>query len=85
MANWTYQLHLEDVFHDDKLSLKDKTDTIVGRIKAESWYSAASYELEGVLEELNDAADCGDVEWWDQVWDAFYDVADTHRVWVTTR
>lgn len=87
MRNWKHRLRLEDTFHNDDLTLEAKTEAIVTRIKASNWYGPANLdgELGLILEELTDAAEADDVTWWDSVWNAFYDVADAERVWVTTR
>lgn len=84
-TTWEHQLDIDDVFHDDQLTVQQKTDAIVARIKAGDWYAELAEDLAPVLEELNDAAEADDVEWWDQVWDAFYDIADAARIWVKTR
>lgn len=85
MTNWKHTLHLADTFRSD-LELELKTEVIVNRIKRAAWYEEANSNghLEGVLEELTDAAEEDDENWWDQAWAAFYDVADAERVWVKT-
>lgn len=87
MKAWKHRLRLEDVFHNDDLTLEAKTEAIVTKIKGSGWYAEANEngELEAILEELTDAAKADDVAWWDSVWNAVYDVADAERVWVTTR
>lgn len=88
MSVWTNQLRIADVFHDDSISLKTKTDRIVSRIRLSSWYKPLrenNYDIEDLLEELDDAGAEGDTEWWDAVWSGLYDIFDAERVWVTTR
>jgi hypothetical protein len=88
MPVWTNQLKIADIFHDDNLSLKTKTDHIVSRIRLANWYRRlreSNYDVEDLLEELDDAGAAGDVEWWDAVWSGLYDVFNAERVWVTTR
>lgn len=86
MANWKHKLNLTDVFHNDEVTLTDKTNTIIRRIKKAPWYEEANYneELEEILEELNDAAEDNDLHQWDSAWAAFYDIADADRIWVKT-
>jgi hypothetical protein len=87
--SWNHKLDISDVFHNDALTVAEKTETIVTRIKATTWYAESLEdtwgELAMILEELEDAAQENNVEWWDSVWDAFYDIADGARVWVVTR
>jgi hypothetical protein len=87
VRNWKHRLRVEDVFHNDDLTLEAKTEAIVTKIKASGWYAEANEngELESLLEELTDAAQADDTPWWDTVWNAFYDVADAERVWVSTQ
>jgi hypothetical protein len=86
---WSHKLDVSDVFHDDTKTVAEKTEVIVKRIKAASWYTDALEDTWGefpsILEELTDAAEEGDIGWWDAAWDAFYDHADALRVWVVTR
>jgi hypothetical protein len=86
---WNHKLDISDVFHSKELSITEKTETIVARIKAATWYADALEDTWGefpsILEELTDAAEEGDIGWWDAAWDAFYDHADGLRVWVVTR
>lgn len=84
MTAWKHTLRLTDVFHNEELSLRQKTKSIVARIKMAAWFEEANYngDLASVLEELTDAAEEDDASWWDSAWAAFYDIADAERVWV---
>lgn len=86
MNVWTNQLKIDDVFHDDSLSLKTKTDRILFRIRLASWYRILrehNYDIDDLLDELDDAGASGDTEWWNAVWSGLYDIFDAERVWVT--
>lgn len=89
MKKWKYQLNLAHIFHNEERTLADRTRIIVENIKGRSWYlkfeEREKEEMDQILEELQDAADENDTEWWDSVWSAFYDIADAEGVWVTTR
>ena len=87
MAVWKHRLIISDFFHDDSLSLSEKTDKLTERIKRSRWLEGLFYkdELEDLLEELKDAVETGDENDWNQVWDLIYDVFDSERVWVQTR
>ena len=78
---WLHKLRLADVFHNDDLTLEQRRDEIVRRIKAAPFYDEEDYDLFYIVDEL---ADTDTAEWMDQVWDAFYDWADINRVWVET-
>lgn len=78
---WDHRLNLADVFHNDDLTFEAKRDEIVHRIKAARFYRDDDWTLWSVVDELADTTDTDD---FDNVWDAFYDWADAHRVWVET-
>lgn len=86
MGTWKHKLNISDVFRNNEVDLAHKTEIIVGRIKKSSWYEEANYngELENLLEELTDAGKEDNVEWWDSVWNGFYDIADDEKIWVGT-
>lgn len=86
MANWKHQLNLP-FFHNDELSLEEKTHKIIETIKSRPWFDEVNYngELEDLLEELEDAGKEDNVDHFDAVWDFVYDIFDAHRVWVAMR
>lgn len=81
LNRWTHRLHLGDVFHNDDMTFEARRGAIVRRIKAARFYSDDNWTLWSVVDEL---ADTTDPEDFDNVWDAFYDWADSNRVWVDT-
>lgn len=81
---WKHRLNVGDVFHDDELSLPEKGVVIASRIKRARFYSEDDYDLVGMVEELEDAAQAGDERWFDLVWNGIYDWADANRVWIET-
>jgi hypothetical protein len=80
MPRWSYELNVSDVFHNDALTLTEKRDKIVARIRRASWSA-----LTGVEDVVDELADVETVRDFDDAWSTFYDVADHHRVWVVTR
>lgn len=83
MANWQHKLDVSNVFHNDDLTLIEKRDQIVARLKAGPWVPTDEddlYEFEMLVEEL---AEVDDEQYFNQVWASIYDWADTdHRLWV---
>lgn len=75
---WRYKLQLADVWNDEDLSFTERRDAIVARIKGFPLYNEED-EIWWIVDELSDAQSEDD---FDAVWDAFYDWADTERVWV---
>lgn len=87
MANWKHHLYLAPMFHSEELSLEQKTKMIIERIKSRPWFEKLHYvdNLNDILEEISDAGEADDVEWFDAAWSAAYDIFDAERVWVETR
>lgn len=81
MARWKHTLYLKDVFHDDDMTLEQRRDAIVARIKAAPFWHGGEWELADIVDEL---ADVDTPSYFDAVWNAFYDWADANRVWVET-
>lgn len=84
MAVWKHKLHVEGLLHNDELSTQERWIEIVRRIRAAGFFDTEDYELVELVDELADAAEADQLSWISQVWDAFYDWADDHRVWVAT-
>lgn len=78
---WLHKLRLADVFHNEAYTREQRRDEIVRRIRAARFYDEEACELVEIVDEL---AETDTAEYMDQVWDAFYDWADDHRVWVET-
>jgi hypothetical protein len=88
MANWKNRLNVAPYFHNDDLTLEQKTKDIILIIRSRPWFNedfGYFQELEDLLEEMSDAGEADDVEWFDAVWNAMYDIFDAERVWVVTR
>lgn len=82
---WKTYLKIADIWNDEDASLEQKRDVIVERIKELPQYvednDADNFdeELWWIVDELSDV---DDEEWFNNVWDAFYDWCDSERVWV---
>lgn len=88
MRNWNNKLEISDVFHDDSKTLDEKVTAIIERIRKAKWFdkvNAENRDFEEILDEMKDAGTDNDVEWFDSVWDAAYDIFDSERIWVVTR
>jgi hypothetical protein len=85
MPRWKHTLDIKAVWEDEEMPLPEKGKAICEKIKAAPFYPGPDGDdLEMIVEELEDAAKEDDVDWFDQVWSAFYDWADANRVWVKT-
>jgi hypothetical protein len=79
---WQHKLQLGDVFHNDALTIAQKRDEIVHRIKVSNFYDEDhDGELVDIIDELSGIETVDEFDW---VWDRFYDWADFNRVWVET-
>ena len=82
MAVWKHMLDVSDVFHDDGMTVNEKAAAIVARIMASPFWDED--DLNGLVAVVEELEDCDEVDWFDAVWDSFYDWADSNRVWVQT-
>lgn len=88
MANWKYNLYLAPMFHSEELTLEQKSKMIIDRIRSRPWYNedfGYFQDMEDLLEEMSDAGEADDVEWFDNCWNACYDIFNAERVWVVTQ
>lgn len=84
---WEYRLDVGDVFYhgdDDYLLNKGMHDVAERVERYQNAYFPVDDEFEDIADELVDAASAEDIEWFNAVWDALYDWADAHRVWIKT-
>lgn len=77
-SHWAERLDVKDIFHNDEVTIIEKRDVIVQRIRALKSYDD---DAELIADELAQATEIDDFDEW---WDAFYDWADKRRVWVAT-
>ena len=95
---WYSLLNLADIWKNDDIPFApaaknarlpgppyNRRDLIVGRIKMLSRY-VEDHEREDFDEDLwwivDEMSDVQNEDDFDMIWDAFYDWADSHRVWV---
>lgn len=81
MARWRYTLDLVDVWKNDDLTLEQRRDEIVQRIRSALFWDEYDDDLVLLVDELSEVGDDG---YFDHVWNAFYDWADDNDVWVAT-
>lgn len=80
MTQWKSTIHIGDVFHNDDLSLIQKRDAIVSRIKVTNWYKAKV----DVQDEVESLSDVEDEDEFDYIWGNIYNLADRDRIWIET-
>ena len=87
MGTWKYQLDVSPFFHNEDITLEEKSKKLVETLKSRPWYEKLYHidEVEQNLEEIVDAGEADDVMWFDACWDNLYDIFDAERVWVVTR
>ena len=80
---WRYHLVLSPAWHDEALDFGQRRDAIVARLVASAWFRGCGPgdELPQAVEEL---ADTKDINEFDSVFDAIYDLADYARAWIRT-
>ena len=78
---WLHKLNLADVFHSD-LPWPDKRAAIADRMSRLRLDGYAADALSDLVENVR-TTESPDA--FDEVWDAFYNLADEERVWVVTR
>ena len=83
LPSWRYTLDLSPVWHDEPLDFGQRRDAVVARIRASAWFRGCGPgdELSQAVEEL---ADTKDINEFDSVFDAIYDLADYARAWIRT-
>lgn len=86
MTRWRFKFDVSDVFHNDALTVAEKSKTIAERLRKVRWFDLADDTDREDLLDYADAISCMDnADDFDHVWNAFYDWCDLNRVWVTTR
>lgn len=84
MSKWIATVDVSDKWKSDEYTTEAQMEyaaQVVDSFSAK-WDGDYKEELEMIAEELVDAAESEDVEWFDAVWGQFYDWADDVRVWV---
>lgn len=70
----------------DEMSFEEKRDEFAESLKASSWFRAVAHSYDDELWMLwDEIKDAEDVEHFDSVLDAIYDLADEDRCWITLR
>jgi len=84
-TRWDMHLQIEDVFHNDGLTLPEKRAIILSRLRALPVHNDDDDEFEGILEELEHPVDPLDASEFNSVWDRLYAWADNgKRLWIQT-
>lgn len=82
MPTWRYTVDLKDVWRNEGLTFEERRTEIARRIRASRWAEESPWTVfHNLVDEL---AEVGSVEEFDQVWDEIYDYADMDRCWIAT-
>jgi hypothetical protein len=80
---WRETIHIGDVWKNEEMTLAERRDAIVARIKASHWYKDRDQEgFDDLGMFVEDLALAETVEDFDEIWSAIYDEADYARVWI---
>jgi len=90
MREWKEKLLIGDLWQDEGISDQSRVQGIWDRISDSDWYgrlSEVDTDLYNIIDEMYDCAyvigrGVFDPEWFDGIWDAFYDWCDLNSVWV---
>lgn len=84
MPHWEISIPLDDFWHDDALTIIEKRDRFVERVKASRWREITPYPdyFDQLLDEFADAETVGQ---FNDALSELYDQADTDRVWLQAR
>lgn len=79
-AEWKHKVDVGKIFQDDELTFHEKRDKVVEVLRASSAIKDGEpgEELAELVEELSETEDIDEFDW---VWGAIYDLAD-HRKWL---
>ncbi len=82
---WDRKLNVSDVFRNDAMTVPERRDAIVDRIRRSGWLDGRGC-FDDLVELVNDhLAYAEDADEFDAIWDDIYDHADADRVWIETR
>ena len=93
---WKETIDVSAIFHNDDLSLTQKSEKIIEIMKNSQWLQENPASPDEYLDNIGEWLE--DFEWaatgaqsrqftveeFDSYWDAMYDLADRDRVWVNT-
>lgn len=84
MPTWNTTVNIKkwiDWENKDGLTLLQRADGIREEFNRKGMLSEDDFELWGVCDELIDAGEAEDVEWFDDVLGGIYDYCDRLRIW----
>lgn len=81
---WAHTIDLRDVFHNADMSLEQRRDAIVARLRAHRWLKGRNV-FDQLVEAVQNLAYADDAEEFNGWWDEICDLANIDRVWLATR
>lgn len=86
---WEFTLDVSDVFYtgpSEGEELEEGMRLVAQKVERyQNSMFPTDWEFESIADELVDAAQDRDIDWFNAAWDALYDWADHNRVWIKTR
>jgi hypothetical protein len=80
---WDRKISLAGIFHNPDLTFEQRRGAIVEVLRASTWLKEYD-EGDDLPQFVDELAGTEDVDQFDAVFDAIYDVADADRVWIGT-
>lgn len=86
MAHWLLTVDVSDFWNDESLTLADRAELAVVRVKGSNWRRLTPYPdaFDQLVDRARSAAADGDIELFRCYWDELYDLADSDGVWIET-
>ena len=83
MFSWKETINLSDVWEPSDVWDAEHAQDVAEKFseRAVTW-SSVNPEIPHIIEELMDAAEADDQDWFNNAWEAMYDHADADRVFI---
>lgn len=84
LPTWRYTVDVSALWRDEPLTFEERRDTVASVLRASTWFASVEEHDDTLLLLVENLEEADDVEEFDLVWDAIYDLADADRTWIKT-